>query len=536
MRQALRDHGRRGLLDLCEDLAQGREVLLFIDQFEEVFASGVARDERESYLDLLTPGPEEEPGQLRVLLTVRSEFQNAMLSRDGFNEPVEQGLCPLRTMKPDEIAQAVVVPACRVNVGIEPALLERIQREIRPEGKEEPLPGFLPLLSFAMNQLWSQASGRELTLAVWENKLGGLAGALGNHAESAFATLSEEDRAVAESLFDLLVEARDDGTDTRLTVLRDSLSDDQRRVVDSFANARLLTTDRDSEDRATVEIAHETLMQHWQRLRQQIEVQRRFLLWRTHIRSLMADWQARDQDPGSLLAGKALEEAEQFAQSHALEESMRDFITRSRATESARDIWERVLVDSAWCEAVTELASADRATRSAFARETFAKQVRIGLITDTNYGRRQNFQFVVRALVATDLAIRSEVLAHADVAVAHHEDMALPTLARGMLATELEVHQPDILLHALSKTDDPYQCAALGQAIAAMTRGLPEPAAIETILEGLRWPLTVGKATEHLLDAARTRFAPDLSPEAGYWDFVVFVGQRFPEIELRVPD
>ena len=254
---------------------------------------------------------------------------------------------------------------------------------------------------------------------------------------------------------------------------------------------------------------------------------------------------------------------------------MRDFITRSRATESARDIWERVLVDSAWCEAVTELASADRATRSAFARETFAKQVRIGLITDTNYGRRQNFQFVVRALVATDLAIRSEVLAHADVAVAHHEDMALPTLARGMLATELEVHQPDILLHALSKTDDPYQCAALGQAIAAlvsalepdaaagavrdlaaalsktddpdqcaalgqaiaaMTRGLPEPAAIETILEGLRWPLTVGKATEHLLDAARTRFAPDLSPEAGYWDFVVFVGQRFPEIELRVPD
>lgn len=72
--------------------------------------------------------------------------------------------------------------------------------------------------------------------------------------------------------------------------------------------------------------------------------------------------------------------------------------------------------------------------------------------------------------------------------------------------------------------------------LAATTRRLPEPAAIQALLTALRWPFTVGEATDHLLDAARARFAPDLSPDTGYWDFVAFVERRFPEIDLRVPE
>lgn len=496
VRQALRGDGRRGLLDLCEDLAQGRKVLLFIDQFEEVFASAVGEDERRAYLDLLTPGEHEEVGPLHILLTVRSEFQNAMLSRDGFNEPVEQGLCPLRTMKPKEIGQAVTAPAGEVGVTVEPALLDRIQREIRPDGTDQPLPGFLPLLSFAMNQLWSQAGQRELILADWQAGLGGLSGALGNHAEAAFAGLPETDQQIAESLFDLLVEARDDGTTTRLTVLRDSLTDGQRRVVGIFTDARLLTTDLDAEDRATVEIAHETLMQHWERLKQQIEAQRRFLLWRSQIRSRMADWQARDQDPGSLLSGGALEEAEDYAQLNVLEVDLRDFITHSRATENARGIWDLLLVENTWRGAAIELASSDLATRTAFARETFAQQARIGLAIGNDSRRREDFRFVVRALVATDVDIRSKIIDHAHSFTSQRAGVPELKIAFGLFSAELDYFQPELLQSALLLAKDPDQCRRIRHAIARGMQPIDEDARakiVQYFAEKISYATSVGQ-------------------------------------------
>ncbi len=410
IRDPLCNEGRRGLLDLCEDLAPDRQVVLFIDQFEEIFASAVGENEQRAYLDLLTPGEHEEMGPLRILLTVRSEFQNAMLSRDGFNEPVEQGLCALRPMKPEEISQAVINPAQEVGVTVEPTLLEQIQQEIRPHGQHAPLSGFLPLLSFAMNQLWSQAGSRELTLADWQSRLGGLSGALGNHAEAAFAGLSEADQEIAEILFDLLVEARDDGTTTRMTVLCDSLSEDQRRVVDSFTDARLLTTHLDAEDRATVEIAHETLMQHWERLKQQIEVQRRFLLWRTQVRSRMADWKARDHDPGSLLSGRALDEAEHFESVYDLELPLRCFVADSRAAQTARELWEELFIDAFWRDAVGKIESSSRGVRDFLLSELHAKEARNERISLPLINNPVYFDVIIRAIFSTDAEIRKKYI------------------------------------------------------------------------------------------------------------------------------
>jgi len=62
----------------------------------------------------------------------------------------------------------------------------------------------------------------------------------------------------------------------------------------------------------TVEVSHEALIRHWDRLRTWVDGDREFLLWRERFRGLLAEWQKRDRDPGMLLQDALLSEAERW--------------------------------------------------------------------------------------------------------------------------------------------------------------------------------------------------------------------------------
>ena len=62
----------------------------------------------------------------------------------------------------------------------------------------------------------------------------------------------------------------------------------------------------------TVEVSHEALIRHWDRLRAWVNTDREFLLWRERFRGLLAEWQRRDKDAGALLPPALLAEAERW--------------------------------------------------------------------------------------------------------------------------------------------------------------------------------------------------------------------------------
>src|SRR5205085_11791266 len=106
-------------------------------------------------------------------------------------------------------------------------------------------------------------------------------------ADSEFAKLTPDQEPIAQQVFTRLVRvARSDeaGQDTRRRVPFSELGTAARPVVQLLTDARLLVTATDEvTGYEMVEVAHETLIRTWPRLRIWLDQDREFLLWRQRL-------------------------------------------------------------------------------------------------------------------------------------------------------------------------------------------------------------------------------------------------------------
>ena len=79
-------------------------------------------------------------------------------------------------MSREELKAAIEQPAQKLNVQLQTHLAERILNDVGNE------PGNLPLLEFALTQLWDEQKDGELTHKAYD-EAGGVKQALANHAE-----------------------------------------------------------------------------------------------------------------------------------------------------------------------------------------------------------------------------------------------------------------------------------------------------------------------------------------------------------------
>jgi formylglycine-generating enzyme required for sulfatase activity len=86
-------------------------------------------------------------------------------------------------------------------------------------------------------------------------------------------------------------------------------------VIKHFVDARLLVSDRDDQDRVTIEIIHEALFRKWVQFRQWLSDDRPFLEWRQRLEERVQAWvdtspdDLSRRDPAQLLEGRELAEA-----------------------------------------------------------------------------------------------------------------------------------------------------------------------------------------------------------------------------------
>ncbi|MFC5887412.1 trypsin-like peptidase domain-containing protein [Kitasatospora aburaviensis] len=323
----------RGIADVVPPLLErhraGR-LLIVLDQFEElVAASPAAVDELAAVLftDAL-------PGTVRVLTTLRADFLETALAHPRLGPVVRREVYALGPMSPEQLHEVVTAPVDAVpGVRYAPHLAERLLEDTGAE------PGALPLLGFALDLLWQHQADGLLTHQAYE-RVGGVKGALGVYADSTFdRTVSQQDEPVARRLFTQLVRVPSGtASATRRTALRTDLGADEWRVARELATTRLLVIGRSAEGVETVELAHEALINAWDRLRDWVEEDRSFLVWREVLRHDRDRWERGAREPRLLPGSTALAGAKPWLRSpnHRLSEAERDFLERGRRHRRSR--------------------------------------------------------------------------------------------------------------------------------------------------------------------------------------------------------
>ena len=309
------------------------ELLLVIDQFEELFTLTEDETARAHLLESLRAAVLDPRSRLRVVITLRADFYDRPLLYAGFGELVQQRTEVVLPLTADELEQAIVGPARRVGVVPEPELVAAIVRDVGEQ------PGTLPLLQYALTELFERREGHHLTLEAYQEN-GGVQGALSRRADAIYDELPAPAQAAARQLFLRLITLGEGVEDTRRRVPRielDALVNDQRpttideagdghsfaiprpssvidEVIDAYGRARLLTFDRDPITRApTVEVAHEALIRNWGRLRSWLDESRADVRLQRQLAVATTEWQRANSDASFLLTGARLEQVEGWA-------------------------------------------------------------------------------------------------------------------------------------------------------------------------------------------------------------------------------
>ena len=242
------------------------EALLIVDQFEELFTQNTAGDQR-SFAGLL--GRLSLESDVRVLLSMRDDFLMQCNSHEALR-PVFSELTPLGAPVGPPLRRALVQPATKCGYRFEDdELAEEMLAEV--EGER----GALPLLAFAAARLWEKRDrDRGLLTRRAYHDIGGVGGALAQHAEATIDRIGADRIAIVRDLFRNLVTK--DGTravrewNELLSIFRNSRSELPAAVLSALIDARLLTSyEVKGEDRAPtrrVEIIHESLLANWPRL------------------------------------------------------------------------------------------------------------------------------------------------------------------------------------------------------------------------------------------------------------------------------
>jgi len=290
-----------------------QRLVLFIDQFEEVFTQINKEEERVQFLNLLTNAAAVENGRLIILFSMRSDFVSNCATYPQLNALLNQQFVQIGAMQPDELVSAIAQPALRVGLKIDPDLIAQIINDMQGE------PGALPLMQFALKDLFDaqQTQGGIIALTLNDYlQRGGIHKALERHADNSFNKLDQHEQELTRSIFSGLIEIGRGTQDTRRTANFDELIptsanvEEVQAIIRKLADARLITTD-ELEGRDTVTISHEKLIDAWPWLKKLVNENRDVIALQNEIAENAWEWDKHERDSSYLYSGARLANAQE---------------------------------------------------------------------------------------------------------------------------------------------------------------------------------------------------------------------------------
>src|SRR6516164_9388001 len=282
-------------------------LLLVSDQFEELFTL-TPEAVRRPFAQALVQARGRAP--VTILITLRADFYSQIISLDReLSDVLASAQVNIGALTPDELRESITAPARLVGLEFESGVVDRILTDVGSE------PGRLPLVEFALTEIWQRREGRRLTNRAY-NEIGGVTGALARRAEAEFARFDPEEQTGTQRLFSRLVRVarpEEAGEDTRQRAELSEANTLEKRVANRLADARLLVTDSAAgTGTMSVEVAHEVLIRNWERLRGWLNEDREFLLWRQRLSGLLTGWKQAQESDEALLRGPLFIEAQKW--------------------------------------------------------------------------------------------------------------------------------------------------------------------------------------------------------------------------------
>src|SRR6266498_3619498 len=308
-----------------ENHREKSRLVIIIDQFEELLVS-TPENIRQAFISELARLLESS-ASVTVALTLRDDFFSRFIQEAS---PLvrwlqaNQYIMP-STMEQDELKAMMIGPAKAVGLTFEEGLVANIIDDAAEADHTKRIARstVLPLLEFALTQLWERRQEGNLTHDGY-NAIGGVTGGLTQWADQAYYNLTLEEREIARQILSDLVHPGNEAQgipDTRrervLTDLAHHNETLSQRVIERLISFRLLSTWRDEEtDMEKIEIIHDALLREWGLLQDWIAENRTFLAWRDGLETQIIKWDKSNQNEGALLHGSPLREAEDWLDTH----------------------------------------------------------------------------------------------------------------------------------------------------------------------------------------------------------------------------
>jgi hypothetical protein len=396
----------------------GQNVLLFVDQFEELYTLVSEERERKAFTACLAGVADDVTSPLRVIISIRSDFLDRVPEDEHFMAELTRGLLFLTPPGREGLREALVQPAELAGHGFEStAMVDHMLDHLQET------PGALPLLQFAASKLWDARDRRRRMLTERSYRdLGGIAGALASHADAVLSGLSLPDQALARSVLLRLVTPERTRGIISIDEL-DALSRQpgaMRRLIDHLAHARLLVVQTGAGG-ASVELVHESLIHGWPLLRRWLDENQDDAAFVEQLRTAARQWLAKKYASGLLWRGDAADEARRWRQRYRgeltdLEETYLQavFSLGARTARIKRHavvgliVFLSILVSAAAVALLVIRDAKTRATDQAEVAQRAEKQVREQLARVEAEERRRK-QAETRALAEKDKADQANV-------------------------------------------------------------------------------------------------------------------------------
>ncbi|NES06505.1 MAG: hypothetical protein F6K22_29030 [Okeania sp. SIO2F4] len=293
----------------------GSKLLLLIDQSEELITLCKDESERQAFVSQLLDAMTTHSDELRVVITVRSDFEPQLRDlflklRPKLEDTWQIGRFIVPQMTRAELREVIEKPAEARVMYFEPQeLVEQLIDEVAD------MPGGLPLLSFALSELYlkylqrqtkAQNQGKILDRSITEadyESIGGVTQSLTQRADEEYEGLVHQDSSYAKIIRHVMLRmvAIGGGELARRRVLLSELEYSQQKnifvkeVIKSFTEARLLVRGKDGDGNSYVEPAHDALVRGWQKLLVWKQEDEESLILQRRLTPAAQEWESQQQ-------------------------------------------------------------------------------------------------------------------------------------------------------------------------------------------------------------------------------------------------
>lgn len=288
------------------------KILIFVDQFEELYTLVHDSRERITFTTCLSGMADDPNAPLRVVVSIRSDFLDRGSENRRFMADLTPGLVFLPPPDREGLREALTKPAEMFGYGFEnPQMVEHMIDTLATT------PGALPLLQFAATKLWETRDRQHKLLTQRRyNEIGGVGGALASHADEVLNALPPRAQELVRAIFLRLITPERTRAIASIGELHELTLDTEtiQRLIDYLSSARLLVVQSGDDEfgDASIEIVHEVLIRSWPRLTYWLDSHQEDAVFLEQLRVAAKQWQAKGYTRGLLWSGEAEAEARRW--------------------------------------------------------------------------------------------------------------------------------------------------------------------------------------------------------------------------------